>query len=435
MHPLGVDWLARSVTEGHGFYDRDNLRWDLRFEGSGLGLFGGDIAVAATNSIFFDSGSNTYIQEDAADNLRMVVGGTERFNANSSGIQVVNAITATTNITAGGYVIGQSATGGTGIYLDSTDSFTSGTLYTPGLRWREADGTSVAGIRGAVTASGNSLILGTGWLDAEVQIFPSYVDFANDVRVSNQIQVGVSVIHEGDTDTGMAFNTNEIVFSTGGGTRLTLNGTASTFPGSVIAADYRATGGAMLKHYSAGWTTPIQTAIYAGYQAGTGDYIYLKSPGNSNDQGILAVGDTGLWYGDTNDQTGGGLANDATNPFSNNSGAVKFRVNSAGDGYFTGDSNAVDHNNTSDVRLKKNIRPIENALDIVRQLNPIIHEWIDGKDGDNFGFIAQEVESIAPTLVSKREDEMLLVNYVKSIPLLTKALQEILDRLEALEAK
>ena len=60
----------------------------------------GSMDLAYSANLYFDGGSNTYIQSNTADNLRIVCGATERFNANGSGIQVVSAITATGNITA-----------------------------------------------------------------------------------------------------------------------------------------------------------------------------------------------------------------------------------------------------------------------------------------------------------------------------------------------
>lgn len=54
----------------------------------------------------------------------------------------------------------------------------------------------------------------------------------------------------------------------------------------------------------------------------------------------------------------------------------------------------------SDAKFKKNIRPIENALDIVNQLEGRIFDWKDSRYGgeNEFGLIANEVQSVNPRL-------------------------------------
>ena len=69
--------------------------------------------------------------------------------------------------------------GGIGLQLKSNSSWSSGTLYAPAIRWQEADGTNIGGIRGFVNSSGdNYLALGTGWLDQELLIHSSGITVA-----------------------------------------------------------------------------------------------------------------------------------------------------------------------------------------------------------------------------------------------------------------
>ncbi len=104
-------------------------------------------------------------------------------------------------------------------------------------------------------------------------------------------------------------------------------------------------------------------------------------------------------------------------------------------------------NLTSDIRLKKNITPLQNSLSIIQKLNPVTYDKkmnlasLDYSIKEN-GFIAQEIQKILPNLVheSADKDKLLSVNYTAIIPILTKGIQEqqvIIEdqkkRLEALE--
>lgn len=61
--------------------------------------------------------------------------------------------------------------------------------------------------------------------------------------------------------------------------------------------------------------------------------------------------------------------------------------------------------NTSDVRLKTEIKTLsaENGLDAILKLRPVTYKWKDASDyknlGDQYGFIAQEVEKVLPSAV------------------------------------
>ena len=118
-----------------------------------------------------------------AGNLNIVDGGLQ-----TAGTQRINNSGALTNIstaTLSGAIYSNIAAGLTSMYLDTTTNASSGSvLYGPGIRWRQDDQTSIAGIRGAVAADGtNQLILGTGWLDQEMFIEPSRVRISGDLQV------------------------------------------------------------------------------------------------------------------------------------------------------------------------------------------------------------------------------------------------------------
>ena len=89
----------------------------------------------------------------------------------------------------------------------------------------------------------------------------------------------------------------------------------------------------------------------------------------------------------------------------------------------------------SDVRLKSNIRPIENALDIVCSLQGKLYtkEQVD----DQVGFIAQEVEEVLPSVVhtDDSEEKMKSINYASMVALLTEAIKQQQKQIDELKEK
>ncbi|MFH1347006.1 MAG: tail fiber domain-containing protein [Spirochaetota bacterium] len=85
---------------------------------------------------------------------------------------------------------------------------------------------------------------------------------------------------------------------------------------------------------------------------------------------------------------------------------INTRLNSGGPAFKPGGGPWAD---LSDERLKKNIQPIENALDKITQLRGVSFEWINPDEHGNLknpgGFIAQEVEQFFPEWVSESDLE------------------------------
>ena len=117
--------------------------------------------------------------------------------------------------------------------------------------------------------------------------------------------------------------------------------------------------------------------------------------------------------------------------------SVKFEIRSSdGSIYSQGNITAAgDVITNSDERLKSNIRPIENALDIVCSLQGKIYTK-GGKD-DQIGLIAQEVEKLLPQMVHTAEDEMgtKSVNYQNMVALLIEAVKELRAEVAELKGK
>lgn len=102
-------------------------------------------------------------------------------------------------------------------------------------------------------------------------------------------------------------------------------------------------------------------------------------------------------------------------------------------------------NTYSNRRLKQNIVPLDGAVDLLKQLNPVKFWWIEGQfdnvEGstpiEHQGFIAEELYPILPHTCTycPVTDDVTGVDYSKVVPVLCAALQNAISRIEALEAK
>jgi len=99
----------------------------------------------------------------------------------------------------------------------------------------------------------------------------------------------------------------------------------------------------------------------------------------------------------------------------------------------TGILSATQFNATSDKKLKKNIKTIENALDTVQQLRGVTYTWKEN-DADSMGLIAQEVEKVLPELVNQTENGKSIA-YPNMIGLLIQAIKEQQEQIDELKAK
>ena len=118
-------------------------------------------------------------------------------------------------------------------------------------------------------------------------------------------------------------------------------------------------------------------------------------------------------------------------------------------GGITSTSSATGFPTSSDKRLKKNIEDAPSAIDKILTAQVVSHDWINDEAHVEYGFIAQDLQSIIPQAVvegTDKEDGSINmpwgVDYSKIVPLLTKAIQEqqviindLKARIETLENK
>jgi len=88
---------------------------------------------------------------------------------------------------------------------------------------------------------------------------------------------------------------------------------------------------------------------------------------------------------------------------------------------------------TSDLRLKSNIKTIDNALDKINQMRGV---YFDKENVRSLGVIAQEMQNIIPEAVveDQTEDKYLSVAYSSLTGVLIEAIKELSDKVKELEA-
>ena len=128
--------------------------------------------------------------------------------------------------------------------------------------------------------------------------------------------------------------------------------------------------------------------------------------------------------------------------FVNENGTRLFSVNRLGGGNILGTL----AQNSSDIRLKENITPIENALEKVNSLTGFTYTWNQeaqdaGLKGDEHdcvqvGVSAQDVQEVQPEAVKPSpvdREKYLTVQYEKLVPLLIEAIKELKEEVEELK--
>ena len=83
-------------------------------------------------------------------------------------------------------------------------------------------------------------------------------------------------------------------------------------------------------------------------------------------------------------------------------GAHEMQLTSGGDLHVDGDIVAFS-STTSDIRLKKNIRPLSSSLATICKLDGIKFDWKHRDDKDHLGLIAQQVEKYIPEVVHEKK--------------------------------
>ena len=266
-------------------------------------------------------------------------------------------------------------------------------------------------------------------------------------------------------------NANEIDTSTGNLTIDSAGGTVSVTDNLTVSGLLDANGGASIDNIQLGVTSDNEidtstgglTLDSAGGTVTVDDNLTvtgnLSLTGSFNGSSVTfsgnisAAGGTfgNVTVGVSDDQTittsSGKLVLDAAtneveiNADIDHNGALNTSGNlvCAGSGTFSGDVIAF---SSSDINLKKDITPIDNALDMINRISGNTFTWntsiLDLTPYENgtkdTGILAQEVEALGlPGLTTTRGDGVKAVRYDRLIPVLIEAIKELKSKVEDLQ--
>ncbi len=103
----------------------------------------------------------------------------------------------------------------------------------------------------------------------------------------------------------------------------------------------------------------------------------------------------------------------------------------------TGTVTAVTLTQTSDRKLKTNIRELQSPLKNLLQLRGVSYNWVDKTKSPNtqIGLIAQEVEQVYPEFVHTSEQGIKSVNYAQMVAVLIESIKELNAAVEKLQGE
>jgi hypothetical protein len=171
-------------------------------------------------------------------------------------------------------------------------------------------------------------------------------------------------------------------------------------------------------------TNAARLNIFAPATDNWGKYIGLTHDGNNGridtDAGNLILQPAGNRVG---------VGTDAPTQSLDVNGNARFR-GIASDAYYgvlNRKSDGTLTTSTSDIRLKENIKNLNNSLEKVMQLHGVSFTWKNNPEyGTRIGFIAQEFEKVIPELVFTNEtDGYKGINYAEVTAVLVEAIKEL----------
>lgn len=167
-----------------------------------------------------------------------------------------------------------------------------------------------------------------------------------------------------------------------------------------------------------------------GFDGSRGDTGFTGSIGFSGSQGITgftgSIGDPTLINAANDTATTTLYPTMVSSADSNQTAKIttsKLYFNAA-----TGTLSATELNSLSDITLKKDVKPIENALSMISKIDGIEFSWIEN-DKKSYGVIAQQIENLIPDLVNSNEYKS--VNYSGMIAFLIQAIKELNKKLDS----
>jgi hypothetical protein len=214
-------------------------------------------------------------------------------------------------------------------------------------------------------------------------------------------------------------------------------GYTSTAGGTAAHAEgYLTSASGNYSHSEGSGTTAIGSASHSEGGLTTATGAYSHAGGNSS----AATGATSFVHGSNSRAHGSStivLGSNITGTTADTTYVDNLNIKTVGVGPGVTDigvdANGFVVNQASDLRMKKNISTIENALDKVKQLRGVKYQWNDEEKGGSeyrLGFIAQEVYEVEPLLsfVNTSTSENYMGVLYKDVPaLLVEAIKELVS--------
>ena len=336
--------------------------------------------------------------------------------------------------------------------------------------------------------SGTSVVLTTGASVSDVIEILVYDVFAiaDHVKKSGDTMTGAltnidvngtELILDADGDTSITSDTDDqIDFKTGGSDRVVINssgnvgiGTSSpTMPLDVICADNKnivsrestsniTNGFEIVSNDSSNQAQFVSNSATGEVNLGainTNYFLTFSTNGTNERMRIDSSGNVLL--GGNSAVPSGSVGGSAFEPAgdnrmilslgcttTSNRNVATFRNSNNLVGTINVSGSSTGFNTSSDYRLKENVVTDWDATTRLKQLKPSRFNFKTDKDTTVDGFLAHEVSSIVPEAITGEKDavdkdgnpEYQGIDQSKLVPLLTKALQEAMAKIETLEAK
>jgi hypothetical protein len=366
------------------------------------------------NSLIWDNGTNVGIG-NTNTTYTFDVTGTGRF---TSTLLVGGAATFSGTLTVNNEGITINRGAGNGYLLFQTNGTDVGSIYSTtggGIRLRNATSDVLTINSAGNVGIGNNTpenrlsIQGTGGISGLVR----WSDGVTGTGFLGQTTDGITYVHS---------NNNALAFGANGSNnfaetmRITSGrvGIGMTAPADLLSVSANSPS-MSLRYTSAGTTsTPVQANFYFRDFTGSGDirggiYFQDQSQSTSGCNMLLRV--------------------------MNNSNTIITSINMRADGSVWNFNNSTTWQQSSDIKIKENIRPIGDALGKICALNPTHFEYKNKLGKTKTGFIAQEFEQVFAGHVTEsypseeyaeyfEEGEMMKSIDADLIPYLVKAIQE-----------
>jgi hypothetical protein len=396
--------------------------------GTDIASFSADSTPEITTSSSATIGGNTVYHTGNLTNLNQLTNGPGYISANStvsgwiafqSNTQGTPIVKALQQDTSSGYYLFQGVTGSSEVFRVER----TGTIVT--------SGSLVNNIDGAVIMESNASE-NNNWLWKE-----------------NAKQWGIFWFNRG-TQSGQTIGTYttvgaEVMYMGGSSGIGMPSGWTGYTAGSNIAAMISNYNGYIYAHGTIFANGRFETRDGLYFERGSNSFTTFIRSGNHPDQGYTGSADK-YWvelgsYGGTHVVLNmDGAKNSGENGFdhftiwqaasNSTSGSRQFYVTNIGNVWARNDITAF-----SDIRVKENIRPIDNALNKVLNSRGVMYDRIDTGEKNGIGFIAQELELEIPDLVKTDDRGMKSVKYQNMVAVLTEAVKEQQKQIEELKNK